>query len=64
MWSEDPLGHWGRNISPSWSAFGRGGMASWDKSGFTSIETEIPAKGSKPWCWLFAALYHKLQAPM
>ena len=26
--SEDPLGHVGKDSSPSWSAFGRGGTAS------------------------------------
>ena len=27
MRSEDPLGHTGRDVSPSWSASGRGGIA-------------------------------------
>ena len=66
--SEDPLGHTGRNSSPAWSSFGRGSTASpeakelWCQHAtlFPSMGTKTLAEGNKTWCWLLAAVYHKL----
>ena len=65
----DPLDHQGRKSSPSWNAFGRGDITFLGKKELvgtncatlsTSTGTKTPAEGSKPWCWPFAVLYHKL----
>ena len=53
-WSEDPLGHMGRNSSPSWSAFGSGSMA--------YLETKEPAEANVLPCSLTEKQRHLLRA--
>lgn len=65
--SKNPLGHTRKDNSPSWSKFCRGGWSlrgekRWWEPTCYPIGTETPVEVSKPWCWLFATLCHKLQA--
>ena len=71
MWTAlcgDPLGHTGRERSPSWNTFGRGYIASpmtKDLDGafewlFITGERNVH-RGQITWLQLFAVLYHKLR---
>lgn len=57
VWSEDVLGHTGKNSSLFWNVFGNGGWPLWGQKNwqhqcaslFTNMGIQTLAEGSKPW---------------